>query len=564
MKGLGLLVLCVAGLVSHGAAGAATCYVNGPDARAADTNPGTEEAPWKTIGRAGRAPELKAGDVVLIQSGVYRESVDITVSGEPGKPITLSAAPGARAVVKGSEMVNGGEGKRLSEDTGVTEPFPNAFKRVWKVKLGEEFFNDPRYPGAYADRARRHLSQVFVSDRQPLQLIGPSPMFAEIGLEVLEPIGKGLSDMLDNSFFFDPSDQTPYVKMGGEPGWSWIEIGVRAFALTVSKVHDVVIRGLECRHNRQVAGMWPMCSVGECERVVVEDCKFEFADFCGLSLGNSRHCVVRRCDMSWNGDTGLGVSATCDCVIEDCTLMCNNYRHFSPGWHAGGMKNIPDNVRTTIRRCEVAYNFNCCGIWFDGASPGHVNSDIRILDNVCHHNDGTAIFHEANGGGGSIAGNLCFGNRGIGIDVQAHIPDPTAQTQKRLWVVNNTVADNVEGIRVVDRGGWQILRDTTVMNNLLLRNSEPGDSGQGAAAELLFWMHADEGDRRADTSNHSDYNVFCAGIPLVLKPATASGTPVPWSSGSSALARTCTPGPYRFPSRARTVDSGFWPVRGWT
>ena len=223
--------------------------------------------------------------------------------------------------------------------------------------------------------------------------------------------------------------------------------------------------------------------------------------------------------MSWNGDTGLGMSLTEDCTIEDCTLMCNNYRHFSPGWHAGGMKNIPDNVRTTIRRCEVAYNFNCSGIWFDGASPGHVNRDIRIVDNVCHHNEGTAIFYEANGGGGVIAGNLCFANRNIGIDVQAHIPDSDATVQKRLWVIHNTVADNVEGIRVVDRGGWQILRSTMVMNNLILRNSEPGDVGQGAAADLLLWMHADANDKRADTSNHSDYNVFCAGTPVILKPA---------------------------------------------
>jgi hypothetical protein len=75
----------------------------------------------------------------------------------------------------------------------------------------------------------------------------------------------------------------------------------------------------------------------------------------------------------------------------------------------------------------------------------------------------------------------------------------------------------------VDRGGWQILRNATAMNNLLLRNTEPGDVGQGAAADLLFWMHADANDRRADTSNHSDYNVFCAGTPVVLKPGYGFG-----------------------------------------
>ena len=46
-------------------------------------------------------------DKVLILSGVYREHVNITVSGEAGRPITFAAAPGHRVVVKGSEIVRG-------------------------------------------------------------------------------------------------------------------------------------------------------------------------------------------------------------------------------------------------------------------------------------------------------------------------------------------------------------------------------------------------------------------------------------------------------------------------
>jgi hypothetical protein len=81
-----------------------------------------------------------------------------------------------------------------------------------------------------------------------------------------------------------------------------------------------------------------------------------------------------------------------------------------------------------------------------------------------------------------------------------YVDGANGKVQKRLWVVNNTVADNVEGIRVVDRGGWQILRNVTVMNNLVLRNTEP-----------------------CDTSNHSDYNVFCAGTPVFFKPGYGFG-----------------------------------------
>ena len=94
--------------------------------------------------------------------------------------------------------------------------------------------------------------------------------------------------MIFQSFFFDPKEQMLYLNIGGEPGWYSIEVGVRGSVLTASKVHDVVIRGLEMRHNRQPGGQWPMVSIGECQRVVVEDCKVCFADFNGLGVGRSQ------------------------------------------------------------------------------------------------------------------------------------------------------------------------------------------------------------------------------------------------------------------------------------
>jgi len=82
-------------------------YVDGNNLAASDTNPGTAQKPWKTIARAGSAKELKPGDAVLIESGVYREHADISVSGEPGRPILFAAAPDARVVLKGSEIIRG-------------------------------------------------------------------------------------------------------------------------------------------------------------------------------------------------------------------------------------------------------------------------------------------------------------------------------------------------------------------------------------------------------------------------------------------------------------------------
>jgi hypothetical protein len=73
--------------------------------------------------------------------------LEVTVSGEPGRPITFAAAPHARAVLKGSEPVRG-PWKRVGGQGDVEEPYPNAFADVWKIKLDEEFFTDRRFEGA--------------------------------------------------------------------------------------------------------------------------------------------------------------------------------------------------------------------------------------------------------------------------------------------------------------------------------------------------------------------------------------------------------------------------------
>lgn len=485
-----LLLVAAFALRAH----AATFYVDRRAPNASDENPGTKAAPWRTISRAGAAEELKPGDTVLIASGTYREHVDIKVSGEKDKPITFAAAPDARVVIKGSEIVKG-RWRKLTDDPATKEPYPRAFSRVWRIQLGDEFFTDPLFAHSYRDKAKRWVSQVFLNDRTPLQRIGPDPIYKNDEYLKLTTVGRGLADMVEGSFHFDARDQMLSIKISGEPSWFSIEVGVRGFVLTASEVHDVILRGLEMRHNRQPGGQWPMVSIAKCERVVIEDCKIHLADFCGLGVGRSKHCVVRRCDLSYNGNTGLGMGESEDCVIEDCTLLFNNYRRFHSGWHAGGMKCIPRNRRCTVRRCEAAYNIASDGIWFD-----YDNADIRIIGNVSHHNDGCGIFFEINKGGGIIADNLVYANRVRGIYLSG---------SQNTWIVHNTVAANGAGIVCMPRGDDWPLKDVHVRNNLLLGNGISAEShARGADLTLFMGCPSDGTYKRTVTGNHSDYNVF--------------------------------------------------------
>jgi len=72
--------------------GAAATYVVSPTGD--DAAAGTAAAPWRTMQHA--ADRAAPGDRVELQTGIYRERVMITRSGEPGQPITYAAAPGGR------------------------------------------------------------------------------------------------------------------------------------------------------------------------------------------------------------------------------------------------------------------------------------------------------------------------------------------------------------------------------------------------------------------------------------------------------------------------------------
>ncbi|SPE51108.1 exported hypothetical protein [Verrucomicrobia bacterium] len=69
---------------------------------AADTNPGTEEKPLKTLQHAADA--AKPGDTVCVMSGKYDERVKVTTDGVEGRPITFRSMPRHCATVSGFDL----------------------------------------------------------------------------------------------------------------------------------------------------------------------------------------------------------------------------------------------------------------------------------------------------------------------------------------------------------------------------------------------------------------------------------------------------------------------------
>lgn len=89
-----------------------------------DNGPGTADAPFRTIQQAAELAE--AGDRVVVHEGVYREWVRPRNGGwNENSRIIYEAAPGERAVIKGSERITG---------------WVRVEGTVWKVTLDNSFF----------------------------------------------------------------------------------------------------------------------------------------------------------------------------------------------------------------------------------------------------------------------------------------------------------------------------------------------------------------------------------------------------------------------------------------
>jgi len=90
-------------------ASAATYYVS---TGGSDSAPGTQAQPWRTIQRAANL--VNPGDIVLVNTGVYREKVQLTRSGAAGRKIVFKNAPGHYPVIEATGVSIGTWGALVS------------------------------------------------------------------------------------------------------------------------------------------------------------------------------------------------------------------------------------------------------------------------------------------------------------------------------------------------------------------------------------------------------------------------------------------------------------------
>ena len=311
---------------------------------------GSPQHPFRKISRA--AGLAAPGDTVLIGDGVYREWVSPRLGGlGPNQRITYCAAPGARPVITGAEVLGGwqpwqGQVWRAEADNalfGRRNPYAEEIFGDWYDGLGQT----------------HHTGEVFLDG---------AALYEAPSLQAL--LDPPADPRRPGRWFACPGPDTTvfYADFAGrDPAEACVEISVRPFCFFPRQtgVDYLTLQGLTfCQAATQWApptafqpgAVGPHWSKGW----IIEDCCIHDSKCCGLSLGKKRHPR----DNAWSRDPAKGGTQTYTEMV---------FATLQDGWSR-------DKVGGHIVRRNEIYNCGQAGIV--GCMGGAFST---IADNHIHH-----------------------------------------------------------------------------------------------------------------------------------------------------------------------------------
>ncbi len=406
-----------------------------------DLNSGTLEEPFLTIQAAANI--AKAGDVVTVHEGVYRERVNpINGGANELQRITYQAAEGEKVVIKGSEIVTNWEKVEKSVWKAVVpnslfgghNPFANLVEGDW--------FN----PEGIA----HHTGEVYINGKS---------LFEQNSMDGVK-IPKEHARAVDKS----ASMCTWYAEVGADGTTVWanfqelnpnkevVEINVREACFYPDRpgVNFITVRGFEMS---QAATQWAAPTAQQIGLIgthwslgwIIENNTVSNSKSVGVALGKDRatgqnvwmnnplkdgathynEVIFRALEVGWSKEK-IGSHIVRNNVIFDCgqagvvgslgavfSQICNNHiydiytkRTYS-GAEMAGIK-IHASIDMLIEHNRIHDAF--IGIWLDWMAQG-----TRVSRNVLYENSHHDFFSEVNHGPYLVDNNLFLTREGLSI-----------------------------------------------------------------------------------------------------------------------------------------------------
>lgn len=367
-----------------------TYYVNQHHPKASDTNDGSELMPFKTISKA--AGVVRAGERVVIRTGVYRESVHPANGGSsPDKMISYEATPGDTVVVCGSvELPNTlftkSEGWIFAKNNQVSEE-----QNIWQINLRPEWFEGYNPFGMtnlmsdteWLDYKRANMTAHF--QRRGL-LFANGIKFTQVA----KPVELGSSP--DFSFWPEHNGMRLHLKLpaGKTPADYLLEATNKeqVFAPKQYGLGYIRLKGITFRHagNGFPVPQRGLVSTSRGHHWLVEDCTIEWANSVGMDMGIEMwstpipdmiaHHIVRRNTIQFCGISGLQCNKALSMLVEDNLFRHIGFHDAEHAFESGGVK-FHQTENCLIRRNVFTRITHAPGLWLDYKS----NLNCRVTNN---------------------------------------------------------------------------------------------------------------------------------------------------------------------------------------
>lgn len=418
-----------------------------------DSNPGTQQQPWKTISRATRSNVLRPGDAVLIRGGTYREEVRPREGGSAsGGFVTFAAYPGEDVTVTGADVVNR----------------PDQGYNGWKQQ------NDGSWRHAWVWPALE-AEGLFSPDRR-------RELFVDNGRVLVQQGGQTRPVLENGQFWVDGSDSAPvavYLKTfnGSNPNQRTMEVGIRKELFYSYDEGDANcgggsegyyrLIGLRFVHATTKRQRMAVCPGKQGSRL--EEVEVVWNNAGGIKLVGQGH-MVRGAVANYNGIEGLAGSRCNGCIVEYSEISYNHWKwpQSYASTHGGGGK------WTRTRNSTLRYNRyvgnHGSAIWLD-----YANYDNKIYGNFVDGSLKQGIMIEQDSDRNRIYNNVIVRTRyyvpiwnGVGISISA--------SDSNLVAYNTLMLNDGTAIRVAGDNRNDAVH-TTVYNNLLVDNLQARSSG---------------------------------------------------------------------------------------
>jgi hypothetical protein len=456
-------------------------YVDGNSGN--DGNPGTQSMPFRTIQAAVSQARLNntksIGTKVLINPGIYRESVNISSSyNQTSAPMTFQATQIGAAIISGSDVLTNWY------HTGNNS---SIYTYAWNNNFGACAIPSG-WPSGFAGVVLR-TEMIFVNGTPLTQVMSFSALRA----------GTFYVDEGANQMDIWPSAST-------DMNSAIVEAAVRPQTLALNGRTNVVLRGLVFRHAANCINT-NGANVSKSTNVLLDQIQANWNNWGGIGINSSSQITVQNSVASHNGGVGFAGNTDRNTLFDSNESDYNNWRGAMGAlydWGMGGTKLM--YMHTASVTNHSSYRNQAQGLWFDTDSKNISIDHATLSENVlaglqievdegpisltssklCSSGLGLNIINSQNI---TAANNLFYNNGGtniVKVQAQIYLAGKLGGRQAKDWETGQTY--------------------NIISNNLTLNGNTVQDAGPG---QFLFGTYLTGGDwstfESSLSSNHNSW-----------------------------------------------------------